>query len=88
MEQQKHDIFFLMKTIKTNYDLRENMCTSPLHLLHQLQQGLLKLAADGGSLVFSGDCAALPYVTSLLTRGLCMNQEEVRYHLETHKCTD
>lgn len=51
---------------------------SPLHLLHQLQQGLLELVADGGSCVFPGDCAALPHVTSsLLTSDLCVNQEEV-----------
>lgn len=58
---------------------------SPLHLLHQLQQGLLELAADGGSLVFSGDSAAPPHVScSLLARDLCMTQEEVRHHLDTN----
>lgn len=61
-----------MKTVDSN-----SYC-SPLHLLHQLQQGLLELVADGGRLVSSGDCAALPHVTSsLLTRDLCVNQEEV-----------
>lgn len=50
---------------------------SPLHLLHQLQQRLLELVADGGRLVSPGDRAALPHVTSLLTCDLCVNQEEV-----------
>lgn len=50
----------------------------PLHLLHQLQQGLLELAADGLSLVFPGDSAALSHVTSsMLTCDLCVSQEEV-----------
>lgn len=56
----------------------------PLHLLHQLQQGLLELAADGRSLIFPGDSAALSHVTSsLLTCDLCVSQEEVRHHLDT-----
>lgn len=52
--------------------------SAPLHLLHQLQQGLLELAADGRSLVLPGDGAALSHVTSsLLTCDLCVSQEEV-----------
>lgn len=54
------------------------MIISPLHLLHQLQQGQLELAADGRRLVLPGDSAALPHVTSsLLTHDLCVTQEEV-----------
>lgn len=61
-------------------------CESPpLHLLHQLQQGLLELAADGGGLVPPSDGAALPHVTSsLLTCDLCVHQEQVWHHLDTH----
>lgn len=69
------------------HSVKKTSC-SPLHLLHQLEQGLLELVADGGCLVFSGDCAALPPVaSSLLTQDLSVSHEQVRHHLSARAHT-
>lgn len=58
----------------------------PLHLLHQLQQRLLELAADGLRLVLPGDRAALSHVSSsLVPCDLSVNQEEVGNHLDAEE---